>query len=181
MTRTLVSNIGLLVTNDSTQDGTPLGLIKEAALVIDNGVISWVGSNREAAKSDFENSIDARGNCVIPGFVDSHSHIIFAGDRSGEFRARMKGEKYSAGGINSTVALTRAATNQELLSNAHRILAEANSTGTTTLEIKSGYGLTIKDEARSLEIASSLTEETTFWVPMWFRLSFKMILKDMLI
>lgn len=177
MTRTLVSNIGLLVTNDSTQDGTPLGLIKEAALVIDNGVISWVGSNREAAKSDFENSIDARGNCVIPGFVDSHSHIIFAGDRSGEFRARMKGEKYSAGGINSTVALTRAATNQELLSNAHRILAEANSTGTTTLEIKSGYGLTIKDEARSLEIASSLTEETTFLgahvVPLEFQNDFE--------
>lgn len=177
MTRTLVSNIGLLVTNDLTQDGTPLGLIKEAALVIDNGVISWVGSNREAAKSDFENSIDARGNCVIPGFVDSHSHIIFAGDRSGEFRARMKGEKYSAGGINSTVALTRAATNQELLSNAHRILAEANSTGTTTLEIKSGYGLTIKDEARSLEIASSLTEETTFLgahvVPLEFQNDFE--------
>ena len=162
MWRMLISNIGLLVTNDPNQDGTPLGIIKDAALVIENGVISWVGSNREAAKSDFKNSIDARGNCVIPGFVDSHSHIIFAGDRSDEFRARMKGEKYSAGGIKSTVALTRSATNQDLLSNAHRILAEANSTGTTTLEIKSGYGLTVKDEARSLEIASSLTEETTF-------------------
>lgn len=162
MTRTLVSNIGLLVTNNPAHDGTPLGIIKNAALVIENGVISWVGSNSETAKGDFKNSIDARGNCVIPGFVDSHSHIIFAGDRSDEFRARMKGEKYSAGGINSTVALTRAATNQELLSNAHRILAEANSTGTTTLEIKSGYGLTTKDEARSMEIASSLTEETTF-------------------
>ncbi len=162
MTRTLVSNIGLLVTNDPTQDGTPLGLIKDAALVIDNGLISWVGSNSQATKSDFENSIDANGNCVIPGFVDSHSHIIFAGDRSEEFRARMKGEQYSAGGIKSTVALTRSATNQDLLSNAHRLLAEANATGTTTLEIKSGYGLTVKDEARSLEIASSLTEETTF-------------------
>lgn len=162
MTRTLVSNIGLLVTNNPAHDGTPLGIIKNAALVIENGVISWVGSNSETVKGDFKNSIDARGNCVIPGFVDSHSHIIFAGDRSDEFRARMKGEKYSAGGINSTVALTRAATNQELLSNAHRILAEANSTGTTTLEIKSGYGLTTKDEARSMEIASSLTEETTF-------------------
>ena len=177
MTRTLVSNIGLLVTNDPTQDGTPLGLIKDAALVIDNGLISWVGSNSQATKSDFENSIDANGNCVIPGFVDSHSHIIFAGDRSEEFRARMKGEQYSAGGIKSTVALTRAATNQELLSNAHRILAEANSTGTTTLEIKSGYGLTIKDEARSLEIASSLTEETTFLgahvVPLEFQNDFE--------
>lgn len=177
MWRMLISNIGLLVTNDSTQDGTPLGIIKDAALVIENGVISWVGSNRETAKSDFKNSIDACGNCVIPGFVDSHSHIIFAGDRSDEFRARMKGEKYSAGGINSTVALTRAATNQELLSNAHRILAEANSTGTTTLEIKSGYGLTIKDEARSLEIASSLSEETTFLgahvVPLEFQNDFE--------
>ena len=162
MARTLVSNIGLLVTNDPTQDGTPLGIIKEAALVIDNGSISWVGPNNQATKSDFEYSVDANSKCVIPGFVDSHSHIIFAGDRSEEFRSRMQGEPYSAGGIKSTVALTRSATNQDLLSNAHRILAEANSTGTTTLEIKSGYGLTIKDETRSLEIASSLTEETTF-------------------
>ncbi len=162
MARTLVSNIGLLVTNDSTQDGTPLGIIREAALVIDNGLISWVGLNSQTTKSDFENSVDANGNCIIPGFVDSHSHIIFAGDRSDEFRARMNGESYSAGGIKSTVAQTRAASNQELLSNGRRLFSEANTTGTTTMEIKSGYGLTVKDEARSLEIASSLTDETTF-------------------
>jgi imidazolonepropionase len=162
MSRTLISNIGLLVTNDSTHDGTPLGLIHDAAILVNNGKIEWVGSSAEAPKSDVEEKFDAQGKCVIPGFVDSHNHLIFAGDRSAEFSARMQGEKYKAGGINYTVEQTRNATTAELTANASSLLAEAYNSGTTTVEIKSGYGLTVKDEIRSIEIASTFTEETTF-------------------
>jgi imidazolonepropionase len=162
MSRTLISNIGLLVTNDATHDGTPLGLIHDAAILVKNGNIEWVGSSAATPKSDVEEKFDAQGKCVIPGFVDSHNHLIFAGDRSAEFSARMQGEKYKAGGINYTVEQTRKATTAELTANASSLLAEAYKSGTTTVEIKSGYGLTVKDEIRSIEIASTFTEETTF-------------------
>ncbi|MCX6430852.1 MAG: amidohydrolase family protein, partial [Actinobacteria bacterium] len=162
MPRTLVDNIGLLVTNDLLNDGTPLGAIHNASFLIENGVISWVGQSSEAPRSEVAKVIDAQGRCIIPGFVDSHSHLIFAGDRSEEFRARMAGEKYSAGGIGYTVGLTRQASNGQLLQNARRLIAEANASGTTTLECKSGYGLTVDDEARSLVVAKQVSDETTF-------------------
>ena len=162
MPRTLVDNIGLLVTNDSSNDGTPLGTIHGASFLIENGVISWVGQSSAAPRNDVAKVIDAQGRCIIPGFVDSHSHLIFAGDRSEEFRARMAGEKYSAGGIGYTVGLTRQASNGQLLQNARRLIAEANASGTTTMECKSGYGLSVDDEARSLVVAKQVTDETTF-------------------
>jgi imidazolonepropionase len=162
MTRTLVDNIGLLITNDSSIDGTLLGLIPEAAFIVDDGFVTWAGQSQEAPRSDVVNRINAHGRCVIPGFVDSHTHLIFAGDRSEEFRARMQGESYSAGGINSTVDLTRQASSGQLLQSARRLIAEANDSGTTTIECKSGYGLTVIDEARSLLVAKQLTDETTF-------------------
>ena len=160
MSQTLIKNIGLLVTNNSEVDGTPLGLIENAAILIESGKVKWVGASESSPGA--EKSIDASGKCVIPGFVDSHNHLIFAGDRSKEFAARMAGQKYEAGGIAYTVELTRKASDGDLLSNARRLQHEALHSGTTTIEIKSGYGLTVKDEVRSLSIAKQLTTETTF-------------------
>jgi len=99
---------------------------------------------------------------VIPGFVDSHSHIVFAGDRADEFEARMAGRRYEAGGIRRTVRLTRDASDEQLLANATRLVAQARAQGTTTIEIKSGYGLTVADEERSVRLAATLTPEVTF-------------------
>ena len=160
MSQTLIKNIGLLVTNNSEVDGTTLGLIENAAILIESGKVKWVGASESSPSA--EKSIDASGKCVIPGFVDSHNHLIFAGDRSKEFAARMAGQKYEAGGIAYTVELTRKASDGDLLSNAGRLQHEALHSGTTTIEIKSGYGLTVKDEVRSLSIAKQLTDETTF-------------------
>ena len=162
MTSTLITNIGQLVTNDPTHDGTKLGLIKDASLLIEDGVIAWAGSNADAPTHHIKKIIDAEGKCVLPGFVDSHTHMIFAGDRSNEFRARMLGESYTSGGITSTVEKTRRASDELLLTHAQFLLNEAHSGGTTTIETKSGYGLTVKDERRSLDIASHITQETTF-------------------
>jgi imidazolonepropionase len=153
MTTTLIDNIGLLVTHEPDRPER-----QSASLVIDDGVVAWVGEGSPAA----DERIDAGGRCVIPGFVDSHSHIVFAGDRSDEFEARMAGRRYEAGGIRRTVRLTRAATDDELLANARRLVAEARSQGTTTLEIKSGYGLSVADEERSVRLAATLTSEVTF-------------------
>lgn len=152
---TLISNIGLLVTNESERLER-----QDAALVIENDLVAWVGDSRKAPATDSQ--IDAQGSCVIPGFVDSHSHLIFAGDRSDEFEARMIGQKYEAGGIRRTVRLTREASDEALRRNAERLISEAKAQGTTTIEIKSGYGLTVNDEARALKIATSLTPETTY-------------------
>ena len=162
MTRTLIDNIGLLVTNDPVFDGSPLGIIENAAIVIESETVSWTGPSGEISPNDVDHRIDALGRCIVPGFVDSHTHLIFAGNRGAEFRARMQGESYSAGGIKQTVQLTRAASNDLLRNNAHRLVAEARSSGTTTMECKSGYGLTVEDEARSLLISRELTEETTY-------------------
>ena len=152
MTSTLVSNIGLLVAADGER--------RAAALVVEDGLIAWFGTASDAPAAD--DRIDAEGGCVIPGFVDSHSHLMFAGDRTAEFEARMSGQKYAAGGIRSTVAATRAASDEELLGNAKRLAAEMRRGGTTTFEIKSGYGLTTVDEARALALAATLTTETTY-------------------
>lgn len=162
MPSTLFDNISLLVTNDPTHDGTALGIINDGAVLIADRKIAWVGESSKAPRADVEEIIDAHDRCVIPGFVDSHNHLVFAGDRSAEFRARMQGEKYTAGGINYTVEKTRRATREMLFSNVKSLVSEANATGTTTLEIKSGYGLTPAHEKRSLDIAREFTEETTF-------------------
>ena len=155
MSTTVVANIGLLLTHDTERPER-----ENAALVIEDGVVAWVGDSWDAPPAD--EFIDAAGGCVIPGFVDIHSHLIFAGDRADEFEARMAGRKYEAGGIRRTVAATRAATDDQLLARATALLAEMRAQGTTTVEIKSGYGLTVEDEARSLRLASTLTHETTF-------------------
>ncbi|WP_329195779.1 MULTISPECIES: imidazolonepropionase [unclassified Streptomyces] len=158
---TVITNIANLVTNDpSLGDASPLGLIQDAAVVIDGDRIAWVGESSKAPATD--NAFDAAGRAVIPGFVDSHSHLVFAGDRTAEFNARMSGRAYSAGGIRTTVAATRAATDAQLEANLLRHLDEARRQGTTTFETKSGYGLTVEDEARALRIAAAHTEEVTY-------------------
>jgi len=160
MSSLLLTGIGELVTNDLTHDGTPLGLLTDAAVVVEGRRVAWVGPRRDAPDADAAR--DLGGRAVIPGFVDSHSHLVFAGDRSAEFAARMAGASYRAGGIRTTVAATRAATDEQLSAHLARHLEEMRRQGTTTVEVKSGYGLTVHDEARSLAIARQLTEETTF-------------------
>ena len=155
-----ITNIGSLVTNDPSLGLGILGELENASLVIENGKIAWVGNSISTPPTD--SMIDAAGMGVIPGFVDSHAHMVFAGDRSREFEARMNGEKYSAGGIKSTVAKTRAASDSELEANFVSLQNEMIRSGITTFESKSGYGLSLADEARSLAIASKHTSETTF-------------------
>lgn len=155
----LITNIGELVTNDPARDGL-LGTVADAALVVDGAAVAWVGAAADAPAAD--EYVDAGGRAVLPGFVDSHSHLVFAGDRSQEFAARMAGEPYAAGGIRTTVAATRSATDEQLTAHVARHVAEMRRQGTTTVEIKSGYGLTVRDEARGLAVAQQFTDETTF-------------------
>ena len=135
-----------------------LGLSQGTTLVLEDGKVAALS---DRTPEGIDEVIDCAGKTVIPGFVDSHTHLVFAGDRSAEFAARSRGEKYSAGGIRTTVAATRAASNTELTNNAQSLLDEALSQGTTTVEIKTGYGLTLRDELRSLDVASTFTNETT--------------------
>ncbi|MDT3395847.1 imidazolonepropionase [Streptomyces sp. B1866] len=159
-TSTLVTNIAALVTNDPSLGAGPLGLIQDAAVVIDGDRIAWVGTTSKAPVTD--SHLDAAGRAAVPGFVDSHSHLVFAGDRAEEFAARMAGRPYAAGGIRTTVAATRAAGDDALRRTVARYVREALLQGTTTIEIKSGYGLTAEDEARSLRAAAAHTDELTF-------------------
>ena len=154
MTSTLLSNIGELVVHAGHRN------MSDSALVVDHGRVAWVGPASEAPPTD--RAIDLGGRAVIPGFVDSHSHLVFAGDRAPEFEARMTGAAYTAGGIRSTVRATRSASDDELATNVARLVEEMRRQGTTTVEIKSGYGLTVDDEARSLRIARAFTSETTY-------------------
>lgn len=155
----LVTNIGELFTNNPDH-GDAYGIRTNAAVVVEDGLIAWVGDPAQAPGAD--QLVDAQNSAVIPGFVDSHSHLVFAGDRAGEFSARMAGESYAAGGIRTTVAATRQASDADLSANVARLVHEMHAQGTTTVEIKSGYGLSVVDEARSLRIARNFTEETTF-------------------
>lgn len=155
----LIADIGLLVTNDPER-GPLTAERHDAAVVIDDRVVVWVGDAADAPAAD--ERVDAAGRCVIPGFVDSHSHLVFAGDRADEFEARMAGQPYAAGGIRRTVGLTRSATDAELTAATARLVAEMRAQGTTTVEIKSGYGLTVPDESRLLSIAQQFTPETTY-------------------
>ncbi|CAL9465246.1 Imidazolonepropionase [Streptomyces sp. enrichment culture] len=161
MSATVITNIATLVTNDPSLRGSdPLGLVRDAAVVVEGDRVVWTGESSKAPPTD--NRVDAGGRAVLPGFVDSHSHLVFAGDRTEEFNARMSGRPYSAGGIRTTVAATRAASDAELEANLTRHLAEALRQGTTTFETKSGYGLTVEDEARALRIAAARTDEVTY-------------------
>ncbi|MCC3768549.1 imidazolonepropionase [Streptomyces sp. UNOC14_S4] len=160
MATTVITNISSLVTNDPSLGAGPLGLIQDAAVVVDGDRVAWVGASSKAPATD--NRVDAEGRAALPGFVDSHSHLVFAGDRTAEFNARMSGRSYSAGGIRTTVAATRAATDGALEANLVRHIREALRQGTTTLETKSGYGLTVEDEARALRIAAAHTDEVTY-------------------
>ncbi|MEV0617949.1 imidazolonepropionase [Nonomuraea sp. NPDC050404] len=154
-TTTLIDGIGLLYTGDPDREE-----ITNAALVIEDGLIAWTGPAAEAPDAD--ERMHAGGRAVIPGFVDSHAHLIFAGDRTAEFQARMSGEPYTGGGIRTTVEATRRASEAELATHAFALVEEMRRQGTTTVEIKSGYGLSVAHEKRSLEIATALTDETTF-------------------
>jgi len=155
-----ITNIGRLVTNDPSLGAGLLGELRDAAMVIEDGRVAWVGASADVPAA--ERGIDAEGRAILPGFVDSHAHLMFAGDRADEFAARMAGEKYAAGGIRSTVAATRAATDEQLEARLVALAAEMRASGITTFESKSGYGLTVADEARALEIASRHTAETTY-------------------
>lgn len=155
---TVLDNIGLLVTNDPTVGDGPLGLLRNASVVYEGDRILSVGAAGQVA----DRRIDGERRCVIPGFVDSHTHLVFAGDRGDEFAARMAGRPYEAGGIRVSVAATRGAGDDELrvLTDGRR--AEARRAGITTVEIKSGYGLDAHHEARCLHVAEGFTHDTTF-------------------
>ena len=194
--RMLLTNVGELVTNDpaSDREGGPLGIVRDAAVLVEDGLVSWVGPAAHAAESvaaraegddrregdehrtlwdaDIE-VVDAGGQAMIPGFVDSHTHLVFGGDRADEFAARMAGRRYEAGGIRSTVAATRAATDDELRARLAGFVAELHAQGTTSFEIKSGYGLSVEAEERIVRLAREVTDEVTFLgahvVPFEFR------------
>ena len=159
MSSTVITGIGELVTCDGSGPDL-LGVRSDAALVVEDDLIVWIGPATDAPAADSMINVD--GRAVIPGFVDSHSHLIFAGDRAAEFSARMTGQPYDGGGIGVTVAATRAATDDELTGLLATRMAELRRQGTTTVEIKSGYGLTTADEVRSLRIARQFTSEITF-------------------
>lgn len=154
----ILTNIGELVTNDPDIGAGPLGLLHNAAIAFDERV-RWVGEAASAPTADAV--MDAGGGAVIPGFVDSHAHLVFAGDRTAEFDARMRGDSYAAGGIRTTVSATRAATDEALRSNVRVLSEELLQSGVTHFECKSGYGLTIVDEVRAIRIAREFTDDTT--------------------
>ena len=155
-----LTNISQLVTNNSALGEGQLGVINDAAITVIDGIVSWVGQSNQADSSVPQT--DVGGRSLIPGFVDSHSHIMFAGDRSAEFAARMAGVPYSAGGIKVTTEATRKASDAELRNVAQSMIKEMHESGTTTIEIKSGYGLDVVTEERSLRIAAELTDEVTY-------------------
>ncbi|CAN5575896.1 imidazolonepropionase [soil metagenome] len=161
MTAVLLTGIGELVTNDpAVGDRSALGILPAAAVVIEDDRIAWVGAASAAPAVD--RAVEVGGRAVVPAFVDSHSHLVFAGDRAPEFAARMSGTAYDGGGIGTTVAATRAADDETLRTLLAARIAEMRRQGTGTVEIKSGYGLTVADEVRALRLAAEFTSETTF-------------------
>ncbi|WGD37740.1 imidazolonepropionase [Lysinibacter sp. HNR] len=153
----LITNIGELTTQDPLRESSRL---RDAAVVLEGDRIAWIGSADRPPAAD--ERVDAGGRAVLPGWVDSHTHLIFAGDRTAEFEARMAGEAYAAGGINVTVNATREASDQGLRDNLLRLVGEARRGGTTTIETKTGYGLTVEDELRAARIAGEIVDEVTF-------------------
>lgn len=161
MSATLVTGIAELVTNDpAVGDGSALGVLPDAALVVEGDALAWIGPATRAPAVDAR--VDLHGRAVVPGFVDSHTHLVFGGDRAEEFAARMAGAHYDGGGIAATVAATRDVADDKLRKLLARRVAEMRAQGTTTVEIKSGYGLTVAEEERALRLASEVTPETTF-------------------
>ena len=161
MTRTLlIENIGELTTNDEALGEGLGGRLRDAAVVVEGDRIAWVGSAADAPAAD--ERLDAAGRAVLPGWVDSHTHMVFAGDRTAEFEARMAGESYAAGGINVTVRATREASDEQLAANLARLVTEGRRGGTTTFETKTGYGLTVEDEVRSARVAGEHADAVTF-------------------
>lgn len=160
MSRLLVTNIGELTTNVPV-DRDPCGTLVDAAILIEGGRVAWTGPATEAP-ADADAVVDAAGRAVIPGFVDSHTHLVFAGDRADEFEARMAGQPYAAGGIRRTVAATRAASDDELRTRLAGFVTELHAQGTTTFEVKTGYDLTVAGEERSARLAAEITDEVTF-------------------
>lgn len=182
MSATLITHIGELTTNIATE-GDPCGTIRDAAVLIEGGRVVWVGRSADASGVSSRSArstnsglpvlergseatettrVDAGGRALIPGFVDSHTHVVFGGDRADEFEARMTGTPYAAGGIRRTVSATRAASDDELRRRLAGFVAEMNAQGTTTFEVKTGYGLTVTDEARLARLAAEVTDEVTF-------------------
>ena len=155
---TLITGIGELITNDGEHGR--FAALADAALIIAGGTVAWTGPASRAPAAD--TVLDAGGRAVLPGFADSHAHLVFAGERSAEFAARMAGLPYRAGGILTTVEATRAAPDAVLRANLRRLAAEMLRQGTTTFECKSGYGLTVPDEARGLALAAEVTPEVTY-------------------
>lgn len=183
MTGLLLTGIGELTTNapgagDDPAD--PTGLIRDAALLVEDGRVAWVGraadqplvetasAHRDGGYrpvsrgADAFSRVDSGGRAVIPGFVDSHTHVVFGGDRADEFEARMAGTPYAAGGIRRTVAATRAASDDELRARLAGFVAEMRAQGTTTFEVKTGYDLTVPGEERLARLAADVTPEVTF-------------------
>jgi imidazolonepropionase len=157
----LLTNIGELLTNDHRLgDETPVGRLRNAAIIVDEDHVLWVGP--AAGAPDADERHNAHGAAVVPGFVDSHTHLIFAGDRSDEFEARMAGQRYDGGGISRTVAATRAASDEELRRVSAGRLGALRAGGVTTVEVKSGYALDVEGEARLVRLAEELTDEVTF-------------------
>lgn len=180
MTATLITNIGELTTNVPV-GGDRCGTLHHAAVLIDAGRIAWVGPadaapGREPVRGARDGTrripghaaltvsevVDAGGRALLPGFVDSHTHLVFGGDRADEFAARMAGRPYEAGGIRATVAATRAASDDELRERLAGFVRELHEQGTTTFEVKTGYGLSVADEARLARLAAEVTGEVTF-------------------
>jgi len=158
LTATVIDRIGLLVTNRPELGEGPLGVLRDAALVVEDGRVKEV--TRAGVAGDA--NVDAGGRCVIPGFVDSHTHLVFAGDRSEEFAARMAGRPYAAGGIRVTTEATRAASTEELRTLTRTRRWEGLRAGVTEVEIKSGYGLDPESERRCCQVAKEFTNEVTF-------------------
>ncbi|MFD0682873.1 imidazolonepropionase [Actinomadura fibrosa] len=157
---TVITNIGELVTNEPGAGEGPLGLRRDAAVVIDGDRIAWTGPAADAPAAD--EAFDAGGRAVLPGFVDSHAHLVFAGERAEEFAARMSGRPYAAGGIRTTVEHTRAASDEALRANLRRLVDEMARQGVTTVECKSGYGLTVEQEERAVRLAAEIADEVTY-------------------
>jgi imidazolonepropionase len=152
----VVRNAGRLVTCDPELGEGVLGVIDKGALVADGARISWVGRERDLGASPGAQELDAGGCAVLPGLVDCHTHLLFAGDRAPEFAARMRGEPYRAGGIMSTVGATRQAPDDELTRLGRARLDRFLSFGVTTVEAKTGYGLTPEQELRLLRLSAAL-------------------------
>lgn len=133
---------------------------RDTALVVRGGRVTWTGAASELPADAPAEELDVQGACVVPGFVDAHTHLVFAGLRREEFVARLAGQPYDGGGIRVTVDATRAASDEQLLDLAAARAATAMSHGTTTMEVKTGYGLTPEDELRLLDITARLAGRT---------------------